>query len=167
VYEVGWTKGLVDATVEEWTAQVERARLSGVWVSHLDSHHHVHTIPHLFLALKRVQRNTGIRRVRGTWSIYDKEHQPSLRLGVSKRAWWAALRSIYRTRTTAEFTDFLMFRRAIADGSYAPRIWPDSIELMVHPVGEPAVDGEEAAALRDDWLSRLPVSAKLMSYNEL
>ena len=48
----------------EWNAQIGRLRMLGVDVSHIDSHHHVHTIPSLFTTLKNVQRDAGIRKVR-------------------------------------------------------------------------------------------------------
>jgi predicted glycoside hydrolase/deacetylase ChbG (UPF0249 family) len=167
IFNVRWTKRLVDAVVEEWSAQVARVRREGVPVSHLDSHEHVHTIPGLFVALKRVQRRTGIRRVRGTWSVYDRKTKPSARLRASKRAWWWALRHVYATRTTAEFSDFLIFLKAVSEGSYAPRPWPAAIELMVHPGGEPAGDTTETATLRSGWLQTLPTPAELVSYNAL
>jgi chitin disaccharide deacetylase len=167
VYRVQWTKALVAAVVDEWIAQIRRVREGGVAISHLDSHHHVHTLPPLFFALKRVQKETGIRRVRGTWSVYDRASSPSIRLRLAKRAWWSALRLVHATTTTDEFSDFLMFQRAVADGSYAPRRWPRTIELMVHPNGNPAESGEEARVLRSGWMNNLPVSAELISYRNL
>ena len=167
VYEVGWTPRLVDAVTSEWVAQVGRARAAGMTVSHLDSHHHVHTLPHLFLALKRVQRATGIRRVRGTVTIYDRQHEPSRALRMKKRIWLLALRRVLPTRTPLEFADFLMFRRAVAEGSYAPRVWPVTVELMVHPTGNIEESGEESAALRSRWMDALPVAAKLVPYHVL
>ena len=167
VYEVRWTKALVDAVAEEWTAQVEQARRAGVALAHLDSHHHVHTLPRLFVALKRVQRRTGIRRVRGTWSIYDRAHAPPRRLRFSKAIWWWGLRRVHATKTTSELCDLLMFQRAVAEGSFAPRVWPSSIELMVHPGGDFAEENAEAAALRNDWMKALPVPARLASYRDL
>jgi predicted glycoside hydrolase/deacetylase ChbG (UPF0249 family) len=167
VYRVQWTKALVAAVVDEWIAQIRRVREGGVAISHLDSHHHVHTLPPLFFALKRVQKETGIRRVRGTWSVYDRASSPSIRLRLAKKAWWSALRLVHATRTTDEFSDFLVFQRAVADGSYAPRRWPRAIELMVHPNGIPAESGEEARVLRSGWMKNLPVSAELISYRSL
>src|SRR5437879_1691774 len=46
---------LREAIYREWCAQVNRVIQSGIPVSHFDSHHHVHTIPCLFLVLKRLQ----------------------------------------------------------------------------------------------------------------
>jgi predicted glycoside hydrolase/deacetylase ChbG (UPF0249 family) len=157
----------VEAVGDEWLAQIKRARDAGMAISHLDSHHHVHTLPHLFRALKRVQRESGIQRVRGTMTIYDRRREPTPVLRIKKRVWLAALRTIFPARVPGEFADFLMFLRAVGEGSYAPRSWPSIIELMVHPTGIPAEDGEETAALRSHWMDNLPVSGELVSYHEL
>jgi predicted glycoside hydrolase/deacetylase ChbG (UPF0249 family) len=157
---------LLAGVVEEWSAQVQRVIDGGLVVSHLDSHEHVHTLPMLFPALKAVQRRFGIRRVRNTWSVYEQARMPSRSLRWKKRLWTAALRTIYRTRTTDEFSDFLMFLRAVQEGTYAPAIWPRVVELMVHPNGA-VNNGEEAQALRSDWLHSLPVVGRLTSYSDL
>jgi predicted glycoside hydrolase/deacetylase ChbG (UPF0249 family) len=167
VFEVRWTPELVDAVTNEWSVQVERVRDSGVLISHLDSHHHVHTVPQLFVALKRVQRRFGIRRVRTTWNIYDTAHTPSLRLRTKKRFWHLALRNVYRTTTTRAFGDFLMFLRAVQEGVFPRAEWPSTIELMVHPNGVAAESGDEAVALRSGWLESLPCSGRLVSYHAL
>ena len=167
IYDVRWTSELRGAVVDEWTAQVKRAMDAGVAVSHLDGHNHCHTVPGAFPALKAVQRAFGLRRVRTTWSIYDRAHAPSRLLRVKKRVWFLALRHWYRTRTTDEFADFLMFLQAVQEGSYAPRAWPRTIELMVHPDGHTPESLQEAAALRSGWLATLPIPAQLVSYREV
>jgi len=166
VYHVRWTRALVSAVVREWVAQINAVRKHGLAISHVDSHHHVHTLPGLFFALKRVQRECGIRRVRGTWSIHDREHLPGTLRSASKRAWLWALRHIYSTTVADEFCDFLMFRRAIEQGVFAPRVWPRVIELMVHPNG-PDTDPAEPVALRSGWMERLDVPTKLVPYTAL
>jgi predicted glycoside hydrolase/deacetylase ChbG (UPF0249 family) len=167
VYEVRPTSALVSAVADEWTAQVEWVRKAGVPVSHLDSHHHTHTVPWTFVALKRVQKRTGIRRVRSTWTIYDRKSAPAPALRIKKRLWIWALQAVYRTRTTDEFTGLVEFLTALQEGSYAPRSWPRTMELMVHPTGDMATNGEEAAALRSGWLERLPVPATLVPFHAL
>jgi predicted glycoside hydrolase/deacetylase ChbG (UPF0249 family) len=163
VYEVHWTNRLIAAVAKEWTAQVNRISAAGVSVSHLDSHHHTHTVPALFVALKRVQWSTGIRRVRGTWSVYDREHMASPALRAKKFLWQRALGFVLSTKSAAEFAGFLMFLRAVEEGTFAPRQWPSVIELMVHP-GPSSEAAEEADVLRSDWLQRLPVDAAIASY---
>jgi len=166
VYTVRWTPPLLAAVAEEWTAQVQSVRRAGVDVTHLDSHHHVHTLPALFYALKAVQWRHGIRRVRGTWSIYDRSSAPSPLLVWKKRLWLAAVRCVLPTRTADEFSDFLMFLRAHEEGSYRPRSWPRVVELMVHPSSD-AVSAVEAATLRGGWTERLSCHAALASYANL
>jgi predicted glycoside hydrolase/deacetylase ChbG (UPF0249 family) len=161
-----WTRALTDAVANEWTAQVEKVRAAGVTVTHVDSHHHVHTNPRLFLALKRVQRNTGVRRVRGTWSIFDREHGAG-RQRLAKRLWLRAMRSYVSTRTADEFCDFVMFLRAVREGAYQPSAWPGVIELMVHPTGKDGESKIEADALRSGWMNQLPVAGELVSYAAL
>jgi len=43
--EVNITGALRAALVREWCAQVARIQAAGVQISHLDSHHHMHTVP--------------------------------------------------------------------------------------------------------------------------
>lgn len=166
VYDVRWTRSLMDAVAHEWLAQVRRIQHLGVSVSHLDSHHHSHTVPGLFIPLKRVQRACGIRRVRGTLSIYDRRTTPSLALQAKKRVWMLAARHLFDTRMTSEFADFLTFLRALEEGSYRPHRRPTTIELMVHPDGSSA-NADESVALRRGWLDRLPWQAQLISYTEI
>jgi predicted glycoside hydrolase/deacetylase ChbG (UPF0249 family) len=166
VYEHRGNARVVAAVVDELTAQVRKIRELGVPISHLDSHHHVHTLPWLFTALKRVQRATGIRRVRGTLSILDGDS--SVRRVAMKRAWRFALRhAIYSTTTTDEFAEFVVFQRVVASGRYAPAKWPSVIELMVHPTDDVAYSGEENRMLRSPWMEQLPIRGSLISYNSL
>lgn len=158
---------LLDAITLEWQAQVQWVIDAGIEVSHLDGHHHVHMLPSLFLPLKRVQRTFGLRRVRGTWSLYDRAHAPGRLLRLKKRLWMAALHRIWTTRTTDALSDFLMFLRAVDEGVLAPGHWPCSIELMVHPNGVEAESGEEARALRSNWLERMPCAGALVSYQSV
>lgn len=167
IRQVPWSLGLLDAVALEWLAQVQWVIDSGIAVSHLDGHHHVHMLPGLFPALKRVQRKFGLRRVRGTWSIYDRAHAPTPMLRLKKHLWFVALRRLWKTRTTEALSDFLMFLRAVDEGVFAARRWPRSIELMVHPNGIEAESGEEARALRSNWLERLPCAGTLVSYQSI
>ena len=167
LHQARWSKALLRGVVDEWSAQVERVLAAGLIVSHLDSHEHVHTLPGLFPALKAIQRRFAIRRVRTTWSVYERARLPSRSLRWKKRVWHAALRTIYRTRTTDEFSDFLMFLRAVREGTYAPATWPLTVELMVHPNGDPVGNAPEAQALRGDWLRSLPCGGRLTSYAEI
>ena len=56
--------------LEEWTSQYEAVLKRGVSISHIDSHHHFHTRPHSFLALKMFAAQTGIRWIRNVPNIH-------------------------------------------------------------------------------------------------
>jgi len=167
VYRVTWNVPLIRAVRQEWAAQIQRVRDAGLEVTHLDSHHHVHTLPGTFPALKAVQRQFGIRRVRTTWSIYERARAPRRALSWKKRLWKMGLRYYYRTSTTDHFSDFLMFIRAVREGSFTPRVWPRTLELMVHPNGIPAEDGQEHEELRRGWQNIVPCDVQLVSYRDL
>jgi chitin disaccharide deacetylase len=152
---------LCEALWSEWCAQVEALRTIGVPLSHIDSHHHVHTIPALFLVLKRVQRRFHLRKVRISANIYTSRDRPSNTLLFKKALWNTALRQFYRTRTTAGLTSFDSFceRASIEPMPHS------TVELMAHPgnVGWSA----ETERLRNAWQQTLPFATKLISYNEL
>jgi chitin disaccharide deacetylase len=44
----------------EWLAQLDRLALAGITPTHLDTHHHVHTIPGVFVAYCQVARERGL-----------------------------------------------------------------------------------------------------------
>jgi chitin disaccharide deacetylase len=155
------TTDIREAIFTEWCAQVQRAYDHGVPVSHLDSHHHVHTRPKLFSVLKRVQRRFGIRKVRLTRNIYALGSR--LRSGVlpAKGAWNLALRNYYSTQTTDGFTDFATFHSRLE----ADLPWRGTVEVMCHP-GNPLFEAE-SKLLGSDWQKTLSSRAQLISYNGL
>jgi predicted glycoside hydrolase/deacetylase ChbG (UPF0249 family) len=149
------------AAYQELCAQVERVARLGVRITHLDSHHHVHTAPGFFPVLKAIQRRYGIRSVRLTKNFYASDQRCSARLAWSKRAFNWALKSIYATTTTDRFTEFLTYINADAAATGAV----DRIELMVHP-GAPGA-AEETTILEGDWTARVGRPVQLISYADL
>lgn len=149
------------AMYEELCAQIERVASLGVEVSHLDSHNHVHTRPHIFPALKAAQRRYKIRKVRLSKNFYSTEAPCSAGLLWRKRAYNWALRSAYRTRTTDAFTEFLTYDRADATRKRSL----GTIELMVHPGATYAA--QETSIVESDWLARWQPLVQLTSYAQL
>jgi len=152
---------LREAIFHEWCAQIARLRTLGVELSHIDSHHHVHTIPSLFPVLKRVQRVSDIRRVRLSRNIYGACAKSSSLLLLKKRLWNFAVRHFYSTATTARMTNLKVFLEMAGRMQAAGQ----TIEVMVHPGGPLSLN--ETELLRGRWLEQLPFKVQLISYWEL
>jgi chitin disaccharide deacetylase len=155
------TPPLLRAVYRELCAQIERVAALGVRITHLDSHHHVHTRACFFPVLKEVQRRYRIRRVRLTKNFYSPGRRCPADLRWKKRAYNWALQSVYATHTTDAFTEFLTYAKADA----ARQRSIDRIELMVHPGA--AYAAEETAMLESDWTARTNLPVRLISYAEL
>jgi predicted glycoside hydrolase/deacetylase ChbG (UPF0249 family) len=151
-----------EAVYREWTAQVEKILDHGVRLSHLDSHHEVHTLPSLFMPLKRLQRRFGIRRLRITRNMYSDYRPPATRSLIYKKALWImAVRYYYRTITTAGNCDF----DAFLDMAKKGQINRDLIELITHPGHHDFA--EENEMMESDWRSQLPFEVELISFNDI
>jgi predicted glycoside hydrolase/deacetylase ChbG (UPF0249 family) len=161
--EIKITRSLKAALYKEWCAQVEHVRSAGVQVSHLDSHHHMHTVPTIFQVLKQVQRSSGIRRVRQTMNIYSLHSPIHFKLKIAKAFWNTALRHYYSTRTTDGFTSLSVFHSVASAGRMPPRL--NTVELMVHPGG--AGYEVETSQLGTEWWRDLPYRIGLISYNQI
>jgi predicted glycoside hydrolase/deacetylase ChbG (UPF0249 family) len=159
--ELHITGALRTALVREWCVQVAQIQAAGVQISHLDSHHHMHTVPGVFPVLKQLQRRFGIRRVRQTMNIYPPDAPASRRLLASKALWNWALRNYFTTATTDGFTDLQTFHQAASRLARHFRI----VELMVHPGGEGYVT--ETTLLTGEWWRDIPIPIQMISFNEL
>jgi chitin disaccharide deacetylase len=161
IREVSISRDLRRAIYVEWSAQIETLRSAGVKLSHIDSHHHVHTIPALFTVLKRIQKRFGIRKVRISMNLYPAGHRAPRSLLLKKALWNLALAYFYRTITTAGFGSSVVLKDLVNSGR--PRC--KSIELMTHPGN--TVSASEVSALNDGWLNNLNFPFQLVSYDKL
>jgi predicted glycoside hydrolase/deacetylase ChbG (UPF0249 family) len=156
------TPALRRAAAEEWAAQVRAMIEAGHSPSHLDSHHHCHTIPWLLPALREVMRRFSIRTVRRSLDLYEPEVRPSVALRLKKAAWHGALGFGLPVTTTTRFSSFATFVRTARE-ERLPTF--ESIELMCHP-GHPGFE-RETRLLESDWTASLPFPVELISYNDL
>lgn len=162
----GWAGNLAlsgemrNAVFREWCAQVERALDLRVPVSHLDSHHHIHTHPALFAVFKRVQLRFNIRKARLRRNIFNLGRGRS-GIRAATAAWNLALTAIFPTRTTDAFTEFATLYERVAAG--CP--WTGTVELMCHP-GSPLF-ADETRLLEGDWRSVLGRDVTMISYLDL
>ena len=150
------------AVYEEWCCQLDRLGSLGFTVSHIDSHHHIHTAPSLLPALKAVQHRYRIRKVRISRNIYAAGCDPARLLVIGKQIFNCALRRIYATRTTDAFTDFVTFCRKVSSDS---RSSCRTIELSVHP-GSAGVN-EETQLLQSRWYDTISVPIRRIAYWQL
>jgi|UniRef100_A0A7V6DPU0 predicted glycoside hydrolase/deacetylase ChbG (UPF0249 family) len=153
----GLDRPLRQAILNEWSSQVRKLQSYGITVSHLDSHHGVHTDMRLFGVLKRLQYQFGIRRVRVRETIASTPGQLLLRA----RCWNVALRLMYPTRTTSGFTYFSTFLEV---APWLAGRYP-TLEVMVHP-GHPRF-ASETLNLMSSWREHLPFPVELISYHEI
>lgn len=155
------TAAIFRAMYAELCAQVERLLALGVPISHIDSHHHVHTVPRVLPVFKAVQRRYRIPKIRISKNIYSEETPCPPHLLVEKRLYNWVLRNLVASQTTQGFTDLISF-------SAAARCYPirhRTIEIMVHP-GKLQLE-EELALLESPWEETLPFPTRLISYNGL
>ena len=144
----------------EWCEQIRFLKTLGVPVSHIDSHHHVHTRPWLFPVLKRVQISASIRKVRATLNLYlEEEHKAGRRVLAQKRLFNCALRHCYATSTTDIFTNFRWFEMLRSKLCMGGR----TVELMTHP-GSAGYQRETELLRSTNFDSLRPF---LINYNEL
>ena len=150
---------LLRAVFQEWCCQIETLTRLGVEPSHIDGHHHVHTIPQMLPVLAALRRRYKIRKIRISRNLYVTAQRPTSSLLAKKALFNLALRT-FGFETTRIFTDLATFLNLYS--ARAPQA--ASVELMVHP-GSP--DPEETQLLEHDWPRQLAYDKKLVSYNEL
>lgn len=150
-----------DGVYAEWCAQIQRALDLGVPISHLDSHHHVHTRASLLGVLKRIQQKFGIRKVRSRRNVSGISRPMRWPLRLRNCSWNFAVRQYVGATTTDGFAAFSIFHERLQAGAGCP----ETIELMCHPGRDSYA--QETELLQGDWLERLGHDAQLISYNEL
>ena len=161
VRQVRPNRQLLAVLATEFSCQIEKLLSSGVHLSHIDSHHHVHTIPWLFPALKYVQRHYGIRRVRISRNIFSPTDRLSFFHSLQKNLYNFILRRVYETITVAGFTDLVTF----AGMTNTLAVYPDTVELVVHPGSQ--TGGQENELLDVIAHDGLPWPGKLINYSQL
>ncbi len=144
----------------EWCEQIEHVMRMDAQPSHLDAHHHVHTIPQVLPVLALLRRRYKINRIRISRNLYTSQSLPTPGLLTRKRLYNRALRAI-GFKTTGIFTDLETFVRLCSLQLPGER----TVEVMTHPGSEAHV--EESRLLDSDWLTALAYHATLISYKAL
>lgn len=159
VRRVAMTRPLKVAIYSEWSAQIKKVLSAGVRVTHIDSHHHTHTIPGLLFVLRVVLREYAIPSARISQNIFC-ERQSWSRL-LKKALWNHALRNLCGVTTVEGFADFATVAEAMAAGELRHR----TIEAMVHP-GTAEYD-QETSLLSNSLALRARGGVELVNYRAL
>ncbi|PWT85255.1 MAG: hypothetical protein C5B58_03360 [Acidobacteria bacterium] len=134
------------AVYREWCSQIENLTRLGFTLSHLDSHHHVHTIPELLPVLAAIRRRYNICKIRISRNLYENRERPSSLLLQGKKLFNFALR-VLGFRTTRTFADFSTFIHLHSQHA----IPCDSVELMTGS----CLTRDETQLLQGSWRSGL------------
>ena len=121
----------------EWDAQYRFLKDRNVEITHFDSHHHFHTHPACFPALRKFSRKTGISAMRNTANLYSvvsgARKYTSLKV-MLKQIWTLGVKSaVSDVRMTDYFGSVTDFHRLIETGFDLNRLNGKTIELMCHP----------------------------------
>jgi len=161
--QVSPTPALLLGLLEEFSLQIRRIEQSGISISHIDSHHHVHTKPALFPVLKCLQYRHRIRRARIAWNIFVDNERSSPKQLFKKRTYNHFLRTIYATKSVdyfGSFADFLRDERIPAKSCV--------VEAMVHLGSEPpSLYHDEENLLKTNWQESYPVPIEMIGYHQL
>ncbi len=129
IRKVRLTRETIAAISVEFDTQIARIKNAGLSVSHIDSHHHIHTVRALFLTTIAAAWKHNVRYVRPTRNIFKKGEKVTPMLRTKKRIWNAAL-ALTRTKRVQYFgslSDFIHSDHSFPPGS--------QVEIITHPGG--------------------------------
>jgi hypothetical protein len=161
------TRRVPAAAIErEAAAQLDFIRGSGIEISHVDSHRHVHKFPPFREALRRVLPRFGIARVRNVQDIYLRPplRSPTYWLG---RGWRRRLMGAFAT------TQHFYMPTSAGDTGWADRLLgvagglDGTLEVGVHPGYDEDWREEERRCVQE-FASRAPGAGhRLATWKEL
>jgi chitin disaccharide deacetylase len=156
--------------IEECMAQIDFIRSNGINISHIDSHYHIHTLPNVFIALKRIQVLSQIFKVRTTRNLIPKKEKQSTqeKLKIIKKwLWHHGLRNLaFKTITTDYFgsvSDFINVSKEVNACHWEGK----TIELMCHPGLENTEYAHDCKLLSDGVFIQVGMLHELISYHHL
>jgi chitin disaccharide deacetylase len=151
---------ILGAIYREWCDQIENHICMCAQPSHLDAHHHVHTIPQILPVLALLRRRYKINRIRISRNLYAPQDLLKRGMLAKKRIYNLGLKAA-GFRTTGIFTDLETFVRVCS--VHPPR--KHTVEVMTHPGSN--AQSEESRLLDGNWLNGLGYEASLVCYNAL
>ncbi|MFN9547436.1 MAG: ChbG/HpnK family deacetylase [Cyanobacteriota bacterium] len=154
---------LLEACYQELKQQLLSLYEKGLRPSHLDSHHHIHTIPWLLPVIWKLQQKYKIYRLRNTLNVYQlpSAEASRLKLLAAKRLWQVAS-VLLGSKMTQRFSSVQIF---LANPYRSEFSRASSIELMCHP-GQAGFEAETQQLLRGGE-TVLPEGFRLVNYPEM
>lgn len=145
----------------EFSAQIEKLLSSGVRVSHLDSHMHVHVRATLFPLIKILQMTYSVRGIRTRYNVAASGQQVGWRQRVNTRLYNLAMRHAYNSVMTDEGAELAAFISA----DWGPYPQFQTVEAHAHP-GNPYYP-KDCALLLSPWEEALPFPVRFINYRQL
>ncbi|HET91514.1 MAG TPA: ChbG/HpnK family deacetylase [Chloroflexi bacterium] len=156
----------IEQVRREWRAQIERALVTGLNVTHLDSHKHIHMHPILLGVALALAAEFGLRRMRLTRPVRLTAGAKPAVLGVL--AVWARRRAQWRGVWSPEGLLGLeasgrMTRARVLAALDRP--WSGTRELMMHPA-YPSLVLDRLLAGGYDWIAEYQFEEELATLQD-
>ena len=114
------------AVYQEMKAQIEKALAAGILLSHLDSHHHVHTEWAILKLLIRLGKEYNVREIRMARNMGKQRRRLYMTYKFLFNSYLKHYPGIFATDYFGDVDDFALLMRARPPKN-------KSIEIMVHP----------------------------------
>ena len=145
----------------EFSTQIEKLVSTGIRISHLDSHMHVHLRTTLFPLIKILQMTYDIRGIRPRHKVAASGQQVSWRQRANTRVYNWAARHAYNSVMADQGADLAVFVTA----EWGPHPQFHTAEALAHP-GNPYYP-KDSALLLSPWEEALPFPVRFISYHQL
>jgi len=152
---------LLHAIANEFDAQISFLKSLDLRISHIDSHHHVHTIWWLMPALIWVTKRHKLQYVRNTRNVYGHAQKIHFLKSALKSFWAISLRFLSGAKVSCVFTDINTFHEDPLRSEFLNKT---GVELSCHP-GQRGFEKETARLLDID--SFIPPVFYLCPFPEL
>ena len=148
------------AIFEELDAQIQKVLDSGIAISHLDSHHHIHNGFSILPIVVKAAKKYNITKIR-----ILRNYLPFSSSLIARKAWRTYLGCLYHgVRTTEWFSSPNEFYRLTKSGQVTKE--NTTIELMCHPGGKSDSERKEIDLLKSiDFNNNF--GDILINYNQL
>lgn len=139
--------------IHEFNLQIQKLKDSGLNISHIDTHHHLHRYPLILLAVIFLAKKHKINKIRSQFLIFDTSF-----ISRAYRFLHSSILRFSKFKTVYGYTDF----KSISQIKNISKFKNKTIEVMCHP-GHPNFD-DELFLNKETFLK---INAELISYYSL